>query len=327
MTGPVEIDAEVVAAASKGPTWCSTLLGLTIASVVGSVIALAQYLTNGHDLRGVPLPILFVMFPLVGGVLGWVVRQNPEFLHWRRPAGFFAPGRLSSPEAAARGRRVRRSMAIGFGAGVILSLVATGLDFLWRGWPFLLETQIGSLVGYPFFGLLLGYNLGLRQGNPKPSVHNIRIRMGTMMVVVAYFALLFGLGTAIGRYSITARIHHAKALNARTMATLFETQAARSVDALKRADNAKELRAGRIPDGILPEQKAFLKSLDTASEETRRYRYELIADGEDLQARLASQNVQTYSKLVDYYRWLAVKYDQAERRPWVPVPPDPPIPQ
>ena len=46
-----------------------------------------------------------------------------------------------------------------------------------------------------------------------------------------------------------------------------------------RRNNAKELRAGRIPDGIQEGQKTFLKSLETsATPEYRTYRYGLIAE-------------------------------------------------
>ena len=40
------------------------------------------------------------------------------------------------------GDQIRRSMWIGFGAGIAVALVGTALDFAWRGWPFLAGTLI-----------------------------------------------------------------------------------------------------------------------------------------------------------------------------------------
>ena len=63
-------------------------------------------------------------------------------------------------------------------------------------------------------------------------------------------------------------------------------------------NNASELRAGRIPDGIEGGQKTFLKSLDrSATPEYRTYRFGLIADGEDRSGQLAESNVAEFGKL------------------------------
>jgi hypothetical protein len=179
---------------------------------------------------------------------------------------------------------------------------------------------------YPYFGMLLGYNISLRPGDAKPSIRNFRFRMQTLMIFVAYFGILFGLGTVASRYSGLATQYRAKALNARTMFVVYQGLIEKEQVNLQRSVNAKELRAGRIPDGILPAQKAFLKGLEGKStEQYKQYRYGLIADGEDRLAKLASQILPGLTPQLEIYKKLAEKYTKAEQQPWVPVEPDPPI--
>jgi hypothetical protein len=271
--------------------------------------------------------VYLILYPMIGAGLGCLIRRSPAATRWVRPATFFAVEPLSAQESEERGRRVRRSASMGFGTGLVLALVATALDFAWRGWPFLAPTLIIALLLYPYVGVLIGFNLGLRQGDPKPSIRHLRFRMRTLMILVAYVALLLGLGSEAARVSGAARQCHAKALTAQAMIDVFRGLLEKSLVDLARRKNAEELRQGRIPAGLLPSQKDFLKSLDTtANEEYKKYRYALIADGEEQQAKLAEVNVGTYDRLINYHRKLAEKYEKAAQEPWVPVGPDPPMP-
>ena len=111
------------------------------------------------------------------------------------------------------------------------------------------------------------------------------------------------------------------------MLEVFQNLLDRARADLKRADDAKELRAGHIPDGLLPAQKTFLKGLEgNATEEYKKYRYGLIADGEDRQAGLATLNVAEFTPRIEIYKRLVEKYTKAAQEPWVPVEPDPPMP-
>jgi hypothetical protein len=77
-------------------------------------------------------------------------------------------------------------------------------------------------------------------------------------------------------------------------------------------------------------QEDFLKSLDADTNvkpEHRKYRFDLIADGEELLARNAETAVQSLTANIDYFSELAAKYQQAIREPWLPVEPDGPRPQ
>jgi hypothetical protein len=76
-------------------------------------------------------------------------------------------------------------------------------------------------------------------------------------------------------------------------------------------------------------QKDFLKSLD-ADEKVkpgyRKYRFDLIADGEEHLGRQAEVAMQSLTVNIDYFSKLAAKYQQAMREPWLPVEPDGPRP-
>ncbi len=303
---------------------CGLLWGVTI----GGTSAGLEYLMHGRNLHDVALPTDLLVYPLIGLGLSWLGYRNPD-IQWRgvRPPGFFSVEPLPPEEAAARGGRIRRSTWIGFAIGIAMALLASALDFASRGWPFLAGTFIGTMLFYPYMGMLLGHNFALRPGDSKPSIRNFRFRMRTLMVLVAYVGVLFGLGTVASRYSRLAQQYHFKALGSRTMIDVFQTQVQKARADLKRADNAKELRAGRIPDGLLPSQKAFLKGLEgDSTEEYKKYRYGLIADGEDQQAKLASQNVAEFTARIAIYKRLVEKYEKAAQEPWVRVEPDPPMP-
>jgi hypothetical protein len=295
--------------------------------LVGGVCAGMEYLLHGRNLRDVALPTYLVVFPLVGLGLGRLAYRYPLAWGPARPRNFFSVGPLPPEQAAARGRQIRRSMWIGFGTGIAVALVAIAVDFAWRGWPFLALTLFSSLLLYPYFGTLLGYNISLRPGDSRPSIRDFRFRMRTLMILVAYFGILFGFGSVASRYSRLASQYHANCLNARTMVDLFQGLLEKERANLKRGENAKELRAGRIPPGLLPAQQAFLKGLEgNSTEQYKIYRYGLIADGEEQQAKLASQNVDEYTKLIEIHRMLAAKYAKAAQQPWVKVEPDPPMP-
>jgi hypothetical protein len=303
------------------------LLGLLAGMIVGGVISGVDYLIRGRNLRDVALTTNLLIYPLVGLGICWFGYRNLHMWRWVRPPGFFSVEPLPPEEAAARGVRIRRSTWIGFAIGIATAFLATALDFASRGWPFLAGTFIGSMLFYPYMGMLLGHNFALRPGDSKPSIRNFRFRMRTSMVLVAYVGVLFGLGTVASRHSNLAQRYHFKALGSKTMIDVFQTQVQKARADLERADSAKELRAGRIPDALLPSQKVFLKGLEgNATEEYKKYRYGLIADGEDLQAKLAAQNVAEFTARIAIYKKLVEKYDKAAQEPWVRVEPDPPMP-
>jgi hypothetical protein len=101
-------------------------------------------------------------------------------------------------------------------------------------------------------------------------------------------------------------------------------------DAKLTHENVAQLRAGKIPEGLLPGQVKFLRSLDLdpkVTHEFRTYRRGLIQDGEERAGVRLELAMAFLRRLVDYHEQLATKYDRARRRPWLPVEPDPLVPK
>ena len=151
-----------------------------------------------------------------------------------------------------------------------------------------------------------------------------------MMVLIAYIALLFGAGVSTQQLGSNARLYYGKTVNSRSMAALFRRLCeSAEANSARKLENAIELRAGKISEGLLPLQKEFLRALDSNSNlsaEYRKYRYSLIAVSEELVATNERRAVDQYRALIEYHDKLAAKYDRAQCRPWIPVEPDPPMP-
>jgi hypothetical protein len=315
------------APATPWATARNVLLGAAFAALGGGAVAASDSLLRDRNPRDLPLTTLLIVYPILGAVFGWLYSRNPHAKGWKRPPGFFAEGPIPPEERDARVGRIARSMWTGFGSGIALGLVASVLDFAWRGWPFLSETLMSSLFFFPYCGALIGLNLGMRPGDPKPSLRNLRFRTRTLMILTAYAAFWLWLVVSTSRASGAARLYHSKSRGAQMTMPVFQKLLDDAVKDMGRKKNAEELRAGRIPDGLTASQKEFLRSLDgTATEAYRKQRYGLIADGEEFQAKIAADNVETYGQIVDFYRTMAEKYEKAAGQPWLPVEPDPPMP-
>jgi hypothetical protein len=284
------------------------------------VTGFTMMLSGRRDLHEIPLWNYLFLWPVIGMVTGYLVGRASEPL----------PDNLSEDEQEKRRRRRRRFVAAGFGIGLVIGVVSTLVDLAWRGWFILPEQLVLNLVLFPYFGTLLGFNLSRVPGEPKWSWRFFRFNMRTMMVVVAYVALLFGLGVESGRIGRSAKQYHQQYVNAKEMVNVFGGVLRKEqAQAPIRLRSAERLRNGEIPAEIMQGQKDFLKSLDTdpkVTPEYRKYRYGLIADGEELLGRQSETNIGGYTTLVDYFSKLAAKYKQAQQKPWLPVEPDPPRP-
>lgn len=303
------------------------LVGAAIGMMMGASATAAQYFLRAKNLRDVSLPTYLIIYPAVGVITGWWAGRNPHAGGWKRPLGFFATEPLSPDEREARARRVRKSAWIGFGGGIAVGFATVALDFAWRGWPYLWETLGFDLFFFPYFGALIGLNLGLRPGDPKPSPRNLRVGLRTLMILTAYLGVCLALMVRTSGISGAARVYLSKSQGAREMEALYQKILDQSIAEAGRIRNAEELRSGRIPEGLLASQKEFLKSLDgTANEDYKKYRYGLIADSEQRLAELGAGNVKEYTRIVDYEKALADKYAKASVQPWLAVDPDPPRP-
>ena len=300
--------------------------GLGLAS--GVTLTASEAVIKGYDLAQVALPGYLVLFPLVGLGLGWLAARSPEPMSWHRSTDFFADGPVGPARTAEWAHRIRRFTGVGFLLGMVLAFTSGLLNFLWRGWPNLVTDLVVGLVYFPVLGSMIGYNLGLRRGDPPPSIRNLRFGLRGMLLLVAYCGLLFGVVTFFDRNSRSAMQFLSRANTSRSMIQTFEQISEKQRSDLVRAERAQALRQGRIPDGLLPIQTKFLRSLDAPGTDPdyRKQRFDLIADGEETAGRLARQNLDGYARLVDYHRALEAKYRAALKRPWLAVEPDPPPP-
>lgn len=326
-----EIAAELGAsevAAKPAPVW-RFILGGMLGGLAGGVLTVViELLIRARSLRDVALPTFLIVYPIVGGFLGWAFGRHPDSGGFRRPPGFFAEGPIPDADREERARRVRKWVWTGFGLGIVVALVNAALDFLWRGWPFLSDSLGMGLFLGPYLGSLMGLNLGLRRGDPKPSLRDFRLRMSTVMILTAYLAFWMGLVMQTRQLTSAAKTSWNKYLNARDTGGVFQKLLDQEIAKAKRSRNAEALRAGRIPEGLAPKQITFLKSLDgKATEDYKKQRYALIADAEQRQADTARSNVDVFGRVVAHYKAMEAKYAAAADRPWLPVEPDPPVPK
>ncbi len=295
-------------------------LGSAAGLLIGLLITCFHMMLTGWDLHEVPLGSYFVNSSALGVVAGYFrTRRAPPM-----------PDNPSEEDQERQQRRRRRFVATGFAIALVLSFVATSIDLAWRGWFILPNELVFNSLLFPYIGVLIGFNLSRVTGEPKWSWRCMRFNMRTVMLLIAYLALLFGLGVETGRIGRSAQRYHQQCVTAKEMVKVFggflRKEEARAPVRLR---NAERLRHGAIPADITQGKKDFLKSLDAnqkVTPEYRKYRYDLIAEGEELQGRLAAKNAQAYTTLVDYYSKLAAKYEKATQEPWLPVEADPPRP-
>jgi hypothetical protein len=279
-------------------------------------------LLPGANAKSLPLATFAIVNPLVCAGVGCLCHRYPHVRRWRTPS-FFAIEPLTARERQERSQRLSTFVWAGFGMGIVTALAATSLEVACRG-SSVLDFLIPALLIYPWLGAYAGFLFGLRPGDPKPSIRPLRVSLRTSMILVAYIALLFGLGTQAVHVGGAARERHALSLNAQSMGDMFGSQSEKSLAEMhRRMKNAEELRHGRIPDELQEVNRAFLKSFDkTASDEYKKRRYSLMADSEEHQAKMAEEMFRTNEQAANYQKTRADKYRKAAQEPWAPVGPD-----
>jgi hypothetical protein len=208
--------------------------------------------------------------------------------------------------------------------------VVTAVHVKLVGYQILPDEFVLNLIWMPFLGLILGATLsGGRQARPW-KWKRVQLRTQTLMIVVAYVALLFGTGISTQRLGNLARQYYQKSVTADFMAKTFRVQGKKSeAEARQKRQAVELLHAGKIPESLFPIQKDFLRSLDTdpkVSPEYRKYRRDLITEGEERAGTMQERNVVVFRGPVEYNEQLSAKYDLARWRPWLPVEPDLPMP-
>jgi hypothetical protein len=233
-----------------------------------------------------------------------------------------------------RGRKHARWCYAGFGLGVV---VGFGIAAIWGAmnkFSFInmFEVLILNLIWWPAVGLLGGNALGRPRLAERRSWEGKRLhlRLGTLMAIIAYLAFLMSVGVTSRRWDHSARAAYLAFARSDGLVTIFREQGVKSAEvvAQKRA-TIEGLRSGKIPDGLQPIQREFLRGLDLDPKLTPVYRKErrdLIQAGEERIKAMMERNVVVYRELTAYHEQLAAKYDQARWHPWLPVEPDPPAP-
>jgi hypothetical protein len=241
---------------------------------------------------------------------------------------------LAARDAAGPSRARMRWLVGGLGIGVALDFVVTAAQVVASEYtlfdvPHLL---VWNLAWAPYLGAITGLIGLIRSRRPGPLTWRFpQFRTRTLMVVIAYLAFLFSAIVSSHRLSIAAMRYSQKAITSAEMAKVFmESGLKVEVDAKLRKGNVAQLQAGKIPEGLLPGQVDFLRSLELdpkVAPEFRDFRRGLILKGEEQAEARAELAMAFLHRLVDYHEQLVTKYDRARWRPWLPVEPDPPTPK
>jgi hypothetical protein len=213
---------------------------------------------------------------------------------------------------------------LGLWAGLAVLLI--GLEVTFWGWESLdVSLLIMSWMSCAPLAGLIGRGIRYRR---LRGLSSLRVEIRDLIIAVAILALVLGGGIEAGRLSRAARSFRLKAISSASMeqgcraaARQLEAEAARC------ANEAALLRDGKIPESLTQHQKEFLRSLDQGvSPDYRQKRYEIIADSAEEMHRYKNASARQTVRMVDYFAVLRAKYERAVRRPWIPVPPDPPRP-
>jgi hypothetical protein len=210
----------------------------------------------------------------------------------------------------------------GIWIGIVAGFAVTASHVALAGFQILPVHLIFHLIWCSCLGGILGYNLCPVPRADVLSWDDLRFGTRALMVLVAYVGLLFGAGISSSRMAGPAHLYSGKYLLARQMAKAHRELARKAeAGAKQRLADAAELCAGRIPDRPIPGLEDFVRSLDqTVAADARKAVYDQFVKSEELAAQ---RLINLYRRRAEYFEALALKYDRARRRPWVPVAPDP----
>jgi hypothetical protein len=218
----------------------------------------------------------------------------------------------------------------GFAIGIGLGFAFTVAEVALAGYTILLFHFARNMTWAPFWGLVIGRALSRTQPE-KPGIWTRpQLRIHTLMVIIAYVALLLGVGVSTFRIGAAAQRYLQKTVTSAEMVRVYREEARKcDADAKLKRKNVTELQAGRIPEGLHQTQRAFLQSLEDNAKATpdyRTYRRGIITEGEEQNRVRMENNVVVLSRVAEHFERLAAKYEWFQWHPWLPVEPDPPVP-
>ena len=198
------------------------------------------------------------------------------------------------------------------------------------GYTILLFHFARNMTWAPFWGLVIGRALSRTQPENPGIWTPPQLRIHTLMVIIAHVALLLGVGVSTAGIGVAAQRYLQKTVTSAEMAKIYREEARKcDADAKLKRKNVTELQAGRIPEGLLQIQRAFLQSLEDdpkATPDYRTYRRGLITEGEEQSRIRMENNVVVLRRIAEHFERLAAKYEWFQWHPWLPVEPDPPVP-
>ena len=232
-------------------------------------------------------------------------------------------------EAGRRRRRVRWSYG-GFVLGLGLGLAYTAIQVANSGYTALLFCFVLASIGCPLLGAVVGRVVSRTRPKQAQPWKLPQLRVYSLMALVAYSAFFLGGGIWSYKLTITAFRDLNKSLSSAEMAKIHrKLQGDSRTNAALRRANVEGLHEGKIPVGLLPIQRDFLRDLESDSKVTpdyRAYRRGLITESEEEHRRWMENNVGVLGRIVDHFERLADKYEWHRWHPWMPIDPDPPVP-
>jgi hypothetical protein len=212
----------------------------------------------------------------------------------------------------------------GLGLGIVTGFIVSTVQAVFHGWG-LLDTQ---LVYNLLWSSTLGYFVGVGTCPvPKtktPVEWRARLSLRALMVAVAVFGIILGIGIVTHRISEAARLYQQRANNSEQKARYFRSLAHQfenaENDALRKVEHLN-------PENLTPGQKDFLRTLDQGgSLESRMQRYKMMAESVEQERKYRHPFMIWHYEIAEYEEMVADKYRRATRRPWLPVATDPPEP-
>jgi hypothetical protein len=170
------------------------------------------------------------------------------------------------------------------------------------------------------------HRIRMKQSEPLRATFS-GFRIGTLMLIIAYFAIVMGayFSTIVIQRRATLAIQ--KRQQSQSMiAAIKPVYAKLSAESDVHAQNAALLHAMKIPEDLTSSQKDFLKSLEAGPQEFRKHRFEIMEQSESETSIYQKDSLLKIQDQIDYFEAMFLKYDEAFKHPWNDIEPDLPVP-
>ena len=113
-------------------------------------------------------------------------------------------------EEAKRDRQRQKMVATAFSLGLILGLIGVGLDLAWKGWRVFADQTGFDLIAMPFLFTLVATVATRLPGDPFLPWRRVRFHVASLMLGVAYLALILGVRANTRQLGYRALEYHTK---------------------------------------------------------------------------------------------------------------------